>query len=117
MRAFLWLSFFMAGLGGTALLLNAETIFQQIAGCVTLVSADLLLVGACMVEFLEPIRKDLAAIREYLLTRDLPEPNAKCPACSARITVDPSRMGHAARCPSCGKVVKAEPLQRLDHNG
>lgn len=43
--------------------------------------------------------------------------NATCPVCKARITVDVEKLGHAARCPSCGKVVKAEPLQRLDHNG
>lgn len=36
--------------------------------------------------------------------------NARCPQCKARISVDGSKIGHTARCPSCGKVTKPEAL-------
>lgn len=36
--------------------------------------------------------------------------NARCAVCKARIAIDADKIGHATRCPACGKVCKPEAL-------
>jgi hypothetical protein len=57
------------------------------------------------------IAADLAAIRIHLDTKQQLEANAKCGACGYKWTAAQDVLGHSTRCPSCGQVTKAIPLQ------
>ena len=37
--------------------------------------------------------------------------NATCSGCGARMTVDPAKIGHTARCQACGKVTKTVAIK------